>query len=681
MRGTSSVGRPPERSARRGGGTGVRPALVAIAIAVASAGASPADSAVGGGDTGSLIRSVVHRVEAARWAAPRAVSGPPRAQDYDVLHYEIDLTPTFGPNTLTGTVDITIESKIAGLSSVLLHLHALSVTSASIGGTAVAVSHVGDELTVTLDRPYGIGEVFVLRIGYGGTPQHESFGGFWFYTDMAFSMGVGLYTDPPSMGRYWFPCFDEPHDKATVEGRYTAPAGMSAVGNGLLTETIPGGGGSTTFVWEDGHPTSTYLIATAIADWAVVEDPVDPARIYHYVLPADSIRAVTSFQNVSTMMEAFETTYGPYVWDKASFVGVRKGDMEHSTCVAHLRTLINGDNSWDPILAHELSHHWWGDWVTVADWRDVWLSEGFATYSEAIYQGYIEGSAGYHASINDIMDYYLASGETFPIYDPVELWGATSYEKGASVLHMLRHVVGDADFFGILDEWGTAYGFANAVTTDFIAVAEAVSGEDLDWFFGEWVFDGGYPEYEWSWSATPVAAEYLVEIDVSQVQSVGPVFRMPIDFVVTTAGGDETHTEIVDQASQTVSFTVSEQPLDVAFDPDRWVLGRKNEISTGVGEIDAPAALMLGPAAPNPFSPSTSLRLVVRDGALPVRVGVYDGAGRLMRTLLDGVVAEGTRVLEWDGHDDGGRTLGDGVYFMRAEQGERREVKRVILLK
>jgi aminopeptidase N len=653
-------------------------ALCGIAMAADDPPAEPLDQ-----QTIFEMRDALHRMEAGRQSLP-PISRSTRAIGCDVLHYDLQLFVDMDADTIGGVTTVQIESTTDGLTEVLLHLHGLTVWEAMIGTTPLAVSHIGDDLTITLDRAYSTGEIFSIAIDYSGHPSHGSWGGFWFYNDMAFNLGVGIYVNPPSLGSWWFPCYDEPDDKASFTFHYTVAEGLMAVGNGLLTATVPNPVEQTvTYTWEEPHPTSTYLAAIAVADWREIPDPVYPEFIYHYVLPSDSLDAIGSFQNVSTMMDAFTTRYAPYQYDKFSYVGVRQGDMEHQTLVAHYLPYINGHTTYDWLLAHELSHHWWGDWVTIADWRDVWLSEGFATYSEAIYFEHTGGMSAYHTYVNaSIINYYLSSGETYPIYDPVFLWGSTSYEKGACVLHMLRHVVGTDTFFDILEAWGAAYGFSNAVTTDFIAMTNTVSGQDLTWFFDQWIYQPGYPEYEWSWytHSGPGGSDTLY-VHVDQVQTIGPVFRMPVDFGVTLATGSTTVTATVDQASQLLTFAFDEAVVDVEFDPDRWILCRKDEVMTGVAGVP-PAGLhfRLGRAAPNPFAGSTTLDLRADDRSVPVKVGVYDGTGRLVRLLFDEPVAS-ERSIEWDGRDAAGHAVASGVYFMRAEQGSLSETRRIVLLR
>jgi hypothetical protein len=218
------------------------------------------------------------------------------------------------------------------------------------------------------------------------------------------------------------------------------------------------------------------------------------------------------------------------------------------------------------------------------------------------------------------------------------------------------------------------------VTPDFVQVASTVSGQDLSWFFDPWIYEPGFPVYEWSWSSRSGERSDTLLVQVDQVQTIGPVFRMPIDFLVTFASGDSTVTATVDQASQLVSFTFEETPLDVAFDPDRWVLCQKSEVETGVETPPIAGALVLRPAGPNPFGAATAMRLSVADTDLPVDLGVYDGAGRLIRMLMTGHV-EAECVIEWDARDDGGSRVASGVYFMRARQGDRTLTRRLIVLR
>lgn len=632
-------------------------------------------------------RELLHHLEARRGLQRMAICGyPDSTHSFDVLHYEINIDFDLTNQLLYGEVGVLSESEVNGLDSITLHLVDLTVDSITMNGALLSYQHTGGVIEIDLDTTFSQGDTFEVRVTYNGHPSHEPWGGFWFYPHVAFNLGVGIYTDPPSMGRNWFACYDEPHDKATADMFFTVPDTTTAVSNGILVETIPDTvNHKVTYHWQETHEMATYLASVAISNYVVVEDPYY-SFIYHYVYPEDSLNGVGSFQNVHLMMEAYETLFSPYHFSKFSFVGAPKGDMEHQTCVTHVDWAINGGTAWDWLLAHEMSHQWWGDWVTIADWRDIWLNEGFATYCEALYMGYAYGASAYHNYMQGIMDYYFNSGELFPIYDPQWMWGATVYEKGASVLHMLRHVIGDSIFFETLRTYGDSYAYGNVVTGDFQAICESVTGDTLDWFFQEWIYDWGYPEYEFSWWADSIGpGQYQVNVHVDQVQTVGPIFNMPIDFRIHTVGGDTTIVAIVDQQSQDFQLPVYSEPTDFEFDPENWVLKTVIEIP-GVEEappVVASAGFFLSQNYPNPFTHYTTIPFHVQGsrGAEGqgrtsstyqlINLSIYDAAGRLTKTLIDGGQSVTSYQLpvavRWDGTDNSGRQVPGGVYFYRLQ--------------
>jgi len=626
-------------------------------------------------------RDKFHSMEAER---PRIAPKPDSLHDFDVLAY-------------AGTTGILVRSDASLLDSMYLHLVQLTVDSVWMGAKSLPFTHVGGVLGIGLDSTLSLNDTFLVNVAYHGHPGNEGpggFGGFWFTPTVAYSMGVGLYTDPPSMGRYWFPCYDEPNDKAEFDMAFGVPLGLTAVSSGILVDTIPGYAESTmTYIWSEHHPTSTYLVAVSISNYVIVPDSVYP-WIYNYVYPVDSAKAVTSFKNVHRMMDAFEAVFPPYQFDKFSFVETPKGDMEHQTCVSHLNWLINGFNDYDWVLAHELAHHWWGDWVTVGDWRDIWLNEGFATYCEAVYEEYLGGWQAYHDYVvADIMNYYLASGELFPIYDPQAMWGTTSYEKGASVLHMLRHVVNDSVFFEILNVYGNQYAFGNAVTPEFQAVCESLHNQALDWFFDEWIYDWGYPHYVYSYWQAGIDT---VMVLVAQEQLVGPVFTMPVDIKLGNGSGDTTVVVWIDESPETLVIAFPGANTDsFGFDPNDWVL-KLVRYEPGVAEEESRARHGPGrsrvQAQPNPFS--TTCRLAISSGTSAVNdkastLVIYDLAGRAVRTFTlepsyrsaGPEMGSGHRDIVWHGRDDRGSPLPSGVYFYALYCASGRDHGKLILLR
>ncbi len=640
------------------------------------------------------MRDLFHKRES---QGPVMTAVPDTLHDFDVLSYDLKIRFYLTAESLAGTTAVLIRSDVAALDSVSLDLTQLSVERIWMGARDLAFSHNGDLIEVALDTAISYGDTFGFNVAYHGEPGNEGpggFGGFWFTPRTAYSMGVGLRTDPPSMGRYWFPCYDKPHDKAEFDMSFTVPMGKVAVSNGVLVDTVTNVAESTiTYTWSEHHPTSTYLVAVSISDYVIVPDSVY-AWIYHYVYPEDSADAITSFKNVHRMMDAFENSFASYQFDRFSFVATPNGDMEHQTCVSHYYLLINGINNYDWILAHELAHHWWGDWVTVADWRDVWLSEGFATYCEAVYQEYLGGWQAYHDYVvSDIMNYYLVSGEFFPIYDPLSMWSATTYEKAASVLHMLRHVVSDSTFFEILNSYGDQYSFSNAVTPNFQAVCESIYGQDLDWFFNEWIYDWGYPRYTYQYWQEGADS---VTVIVGQEQLIGPTFVMPVDIRLGKGMGDTVVVAWIDESPESLTFVFPGAGVDsFSFDPDDWVLKQARQlpgVTEDVSRASRSTARWRLVVQPNPCPGTAALTLFSPQGQskeTPACLTIYDVAGRPVRTFSlaeygpagKAPVGSDRYDLLWDGRDERGLEVASGVYICLLDVNSGASPEKLILLR
>jgi aminopeptidase N len=278
------------------------------------------------------------------------------------------------------------------------------------------------------------------------------------------------------------------------------------------------------------------------------------------------------------MLEFYTNLIGPYPYEKLALVesSTRFGGMENSSNIFFDEKAFNGSGRLEGTVAHEIAHQWFGDSVTEADWHHLWLSEGFATYFENVFFERADGREKFVERMLRDKETYLKSNasNSRPIYDPAttdlfKLLNANNYQKGAWVLHMLRHVVGDRAFFAAVRDYYQRFRDRTAMTADFQRVVESHSNQRLDWFFDQWIYKAGHPVYDARWLWDEAVRE--LRLTVTQKQE-ATVFKMPLDVVIKT--GETIRLEIVqmNDREQTFTFKLDRKPRSVAIDPDEWVL-------------------------------------------------------------------------------------------------------------
>ncbi|MBM3323736.1 hypothetical protein FJY69_09715, partial [candidate division WOR-3 bacterium] len=324
------------------------------------------------------------------------------------------------------------------------------------------------------------------------------------------------------------------------------------------------------------------------------------------------------------------------------------------------------------------------------DWRNIWLNEGFATYSDELYEYHYRGRASFLSMMRSRAEDYFSEEATdpHPIYDPPPGhefdWGH-SYCKGAWVQHMLRYVVGDTNwaapgvFFRMLRVFGDSLRFGNANTEDYRRIAEGVTGLDLGWFYDEWVYQLGYPRYTLGWQARQSGNDWSIVLNLSQNNMSGApaCFHMPVEVRVRFASGDTLIRFDVASNPQRIEFPVRAQPTVVDFDPNEWLLDQ-HTVTVGIEESQGVTAPRLRIAGTSPASGPVHLHLEL-PASTDVRLEVMDRAGRLVRTLLSGRRPAGRSVVLWDFADDRGHGLGAGVYFVRMVAGHERRTVSLVL--
>jgi len=499
-----------------------------------------------------------------------AVPATANQQAYDVHYYDLDLTPAISTKVLTGTVRMKASVVTGPLTTLDLDCYAnLAVDAVTAGGVAATWSRNGDVLTVDLDRAYADGEMMDVVVSYHGAPSAAGYFGF----DTANGRNLVWSLSEPFGARSWWPCKDDPADKAdSVDVRVTVPSGMITASNGARVESTDDGTVAVTR-WRERYPIATYLVSIASYPYTVTTDhyryaPTDSMPIQFFNFPESVAGAAAVQAKVKTMIAAYAGDFGeyPFVAEKYGHSQfLFSGGMEHQTC-----TGLGVFNEY--VVAHELGHQWWGDLVTCRDFHHVWLNEGFATYCEALWAEATGGAAGYHGDI-DLNQFFGAGTIYVPdLTDENRIFDSNlSYDKGSWVLHMLRHVLGDADFFAALRQYYARYGYSSATTEDFRDVCETVSGQDLHPYFQQWIYGEYYPHYRVVWTAAAAGGGWDVTLGLEQIQS-WQLFTMPLDVTVTTEAGEQTFVVRDSLAAQSFTLHVDAAPTALALDRDNWVL-------------------------------------------------------------------------------------------------------------
>lgn len=500
----------------------------------------------------------------------------------DVLHYDLRLQFKPLERRLEGTVEVTLAALTDGVGEVWLDFVSLNVTEVRVNGEPQeAVDRRGESLVATIRPALTAGQEVKVAVDYDGRPTVREALGVHMEPEVIWSL------NEPDGARLWFPCVDDPADKATLRFEITVPAGHIAVSNGVeVRGPRDNGDGTTTYTWQEMHPIATYLISVAAADYVTWSEQSSQGPIHYWAYGDDQVLAERSWSATVDMMEAFAEIFGPYPFDKYGMAEAPfRGGMEHqsATTMGEVTLRWTGTNNF--ISAHELAHQWWGDWVTPETWKDIWLNEGFASYSEALWyewaaaEGLIPGNSedalqAYIAGMRaDYLNFVEWNDDGSPLYDPVELFGLPVYEKGALVLHMLRFVMGDDAFFSLLRTYGQKFAYGNASTAALQQVAEQEHGDDLTWFFDAWIYGTGFPVVGFWWTADGDAESTTIDITLRQRQY-GQKFTMPVPVRVHYAdrASKDERVWMRPAGADPVTIRVGAEVTHVELDPDGWIL-------------------------------------------------------------------------------------------------------------
>ncbi|HEY3933109.1 MAG TPA: M1 family aminopeptidase [Gemmatimonadales bacterium] len=517
-----------------------------------------------------------------------------RSHDYDLIHQRIVVSHFDWTSTsFDGEVTTTLVARRPGLDTVILDEGALLRNSAVTdrAGEALAASRTGDTLVVTPRRPLGFGDTLVFTVTYHATIENGN--GLTYITndgqehrpDQIWSQGEDHNNHD------WFPTYDFPNDKMTWELAATVPVADLAVSNGRLVSNVVSGG-SRTMTWNQDTPSATYLVSLVVAPLAVVHDHWQGVPVDYYIYHEDSTRAWPLFHITPDMIGTYSKLTGiPYPWAKYAQTTVADffGGMENVSATTLVDWLPAArdyvDRPWYQyiLIPHELAHQWFGDYVTTENWANMWLNEGFAEFMPGQFWG---EKLGAHAEEDYYVDEYrqfeqLEKQRSMPL---ASLGSNNIYPKGALVLEMLKRYLGPVPFWASIHTYLTEHAHGNATSDDLRQAFLGATGQNLDWFWSEWVYGSGLPHF--TVKANYEAAKAAVVLTVNQTQvdsfhvdstgrifSVAQVFTMPVDVRVAFAGGEVTRRVQLDAREQTITIDgVKGEPSMVVFDAGNRVL-------------------------------------------------------------------------------------------------------------
>lgn len=614
-------------------------------------------------------------------------------QPFDMLNYTLDITLAMTTDALHGKLLMTMKLK-QNVDSLVLNSLSLSLDTVRVDAASksIRVDSTAERFTIYLNGARMAGDTLRVEVAYrrlSGVRRLSSRQGYYFFRDtIGLPSNLGYTFSEPSDARLWFPCYDEPWDKATANINITVPNGYVAASNGKLLATQTNGNGTTTWRWQERNQITTYLMCMTVARYVVPSIPYvkstgDTIPLLYYTWNAapyvDSAWVTGFLPTVGEMMRAFASRFGEYRFDKYGMTSVIPFGylgMEHQTLTSMNRYYLTSHR----VVSHELAHQWWGDDVSPGTWADIWLNESFATYGEALWREHLYGFDSLKAYMRDTLQEFQFSSWSGALHDPIlqgfDLFTRAVYTKGGWVLHTLRGVLGDSVFFAALKAYRNKWGGRSAVTTELLAVVDSIAGRDMSWFFNQYVFGKGWPKYasRFTWSADTLALTIQQQQDASW-----PTFKMPIR-VRAYANAQQYNFLVSDSLRQQIfRLALSVRPDSVVLDPDGWIL--KQIVSpTSVEEgRSEPVTFQLFQNYPNPFNPTTKIGFTIPKGVETLHatsLQVFDLLGREVATLVNESKQAGEHTIQFDASK-----LASGIYYYRLQSGSFVATKKMLLVR
>jgi aminopeptidase N len=578
-----------------------------------SAGTGSKDARKKGKELTTTAPVVSSGITVPSWLPPTTPYQPSATQLTDVIDTKLDVRFDYAHQYLLGTAVLTLRAHFYPQTVAILDAKGFIIKSVQLveakANKPLTYKYDSRQLAINLDHAYAREQAYQVRITYVARPNELPAGG-----SEAITAAKGLYFINPvgkesgkprqiwtqgetQSSSCWFPTVDQPNQRMTQEISLTVEDQFKTLSNGLLIASKKNPDGSRTDTWRQSLPAAPYLTMLAVGDFAVVSDTWHGKAVDYYVEPKFKSTAKAVFGHTPEMLEFFSKRLGvEFPWEKYAQIAVRdyvSGAMENTTATVHgaaiqatRRELF--DNTYETsesVIAHELFHHWFGDYVTCESWSNLPLNESFANYSQYLWAEHKYGTDAAALVQQQDLAHYLEEAESkreplirYHYANREDMFDRHSYEKGGRVLHMLRKYVGDEAFFTALNRYLNKNKYTAVEISDLRTAFEETTGEDLKWFFDQWFLERGHPELKVS--HTYSNGQVLLHVQQTQDTLFQPVFRLPVTVTVWQKEKPTNHQITITKADQTFSFLAADKPTMVKFDSESQLLAQLEEDRT-----------------------------------------------------------------------------------------------------
>lgn len=519
---------------------------------------------------------------------------------FDLIHTKLDLSFDWNKQYVFGIANLTLTPYFYPQSELILDAKGMDIYHILIKKDTsylkVDFDYNGNQLTINFIQEFNKKDTIEIRIHYTAKPNELN-------GNDAISEDKGLYfinplnkeigkpqqiwtTGQTESNSSWFPTINNPNERCTQEMYITVQSRFKTLSNGIMIYSTDNGNGTKTDYWKMDKPHAPYLFMIAIGEFAVVKDTWNNIPLTYWVEPEFEQYAKDIFGNTPEMMEFFSKLLGyDFPWSKYAQIVVRdfvSGAMENTTASVFMEDLHKNkrelkDENWDYIIAHELFHQWFGNLVTTESWANLTLNEGFAEYSEYLWNEYKYGDDKANYNLLYTKEDYLLEAEEEKKYlvryyyeSHEDMFDSHSYSKGALVLHMLRNYLGDEAFFTSLNIYLNKHAFGAVEINNLRLVFEQVTGEDLNWFFTQWYLSKGHPILD-------IHHEYKSDtlyLNIDQIQDLEnvPVFQLPVFVDIWVENKKRSFPIIITEESEQYKFPLTQKPQLVNFDGEKQLL-------------------------------------------------------------------------------------------------------------